>query len=146
MKAFIYRATSPSPLSTLSPKHPTGPVRWGVVAPVALDPRPRKGLSPAQVHTVGVDGWSGDSSPQRHPRPGCPAPHSPFTLCIAPSGEGDSAGKSERTANPEESRSVCLGHTNAGQYDPFYLENTAKCFTNCGQVKDESCNLENLQR
>ncbi|XP_074170920.1 adhesion G protein-coupled receptor G3 [Rhinolophus sinicus] len=33
-----------------------------------------------------------------------------------------------------------------GLYDSFYLEDTAECFKKCGQLKDESCDLGNLQR
>uniref|UniRef100_A0A8C7BE74 Adhesion G protein-coupled receptor G3 n=1 Tax=Neovison vison TaxID=452646 RepID=A0A8C7BE74_NEOVI len=43
-------------------------------------------------------------------------------------------------------RNVCLGLINAGQYEDFYLENTANCFTKCSESRNESCDLENLQR
>ncbi|XP_023582546.1 adhesion G protein-coupled receptor G3 [Trichechus manatus latirostris] len=42
-------------------------------------------------------------------------------------------------------RNVCLGVVNSGSYDSFYLNDTAKCFTEC-TLKDDSCNLKNLQR
>lgn len=54
--------------------------------------------------------------------------------------------KSERAANPEQSRNVCLGLINKDIYEPFELENTAQCFTKCGQLKSEACDLGNLRR
>ncbi|XP_004395889.1 PREDICTED: probable G-protein coupled receptor 97 [Odobenus rosmarus divergens] len=46
---------------------------------------------------------------------------------------------------PEQSRNVCLGLINKGQYESFYLENTAGCFTKCTQSGNEDCDLKNLQ-
>ncbi|XP_006863685.1 PREDICTED: probable G-protein coupled receptor 97 [Chrysochloris asiatica] len=47
--------------------------------------------------------------------------------------------------NSEEPRNVCLGRVISGQYDPFSLNSTAKCFTKC-RLTNDSCSLENLQR
>ncbi|XP_004744314.1 adhesion G protein-coupled receptor G3 isoform X1 [Mustela putorius furo] len=46
----------------------------------------------------------------------------------------------------EQRRNVCLGLVNANQYEDFHLENTADCFTKCSESRNESCDLENLQR
>uniref|UniRef100_A0A8C8X7J5 Adhesion G protein-coupled receptor G3 n=1 Tax=Panthera leo TaxID=9689 RepID=A0A8C8X7J5_PANLE len=46
----------------------------------------------------------------------------------------------------EQPRNVCLGLINEGNYESFYLENTAGCFTKCRQSGNEPCDLKNLQR
>ena len=106
------------------------------------------GMSPAQVHTVSVDGWSrilvrttrlwSLSSPTRCP---CgPSPCSPFTLCIPLLDQKNSA------TIHEESRQPCKGLINANRFDDFGLKDTAKCFSECARSGNESCNLGNLQR
>ncbi|KAM5207103.1 adhesion G protein-coupled receptor G3 [Hipposideros larvatus] len=68
-------------------------------------------------------------------------------LLLLDSGEETYTSTSKTTTTPEQPRKVCQGLTNMGLYEsPFYLENTAKCFTKCRQSGDESCDLGNLQR
>ncbi|XP_036131284.1 adhesion G protein-coupled receptor G3 [Molossus molossus] len=67
-------------------------------------------------------------------------------LLLLVSGAKDSMNKSEQATNPEEPRKVCLGLINKDIYKPFELENTAQCFTKCGQLSSESCDLGNLRR
>ncbi|XP_057348799.1 adhesion G protein-coupled receptor G3 isoform X2 [Manis pentadactyla] len=56
------------------------------------------------------------------------------------------SGEEESKTSLEQPRNVCLGLINKDQYEPFYLENTAQCFTKCGQRESEPCDLGNLQR
>lgn len=69
----------------------------------------------------------------------------PLLLLLA-SGEKDFKNKSKQTTHPEASRNVCRGLINEGHYEVFDLVSTAQCFTKCGQLEKESCDLGNLQR
>ncbi|CAK6436627.1 unnamed protein product [Pipistrellus nathusii] len=68
----------------------------------------------------------------------------PLLLLLA-SGEKDFTNKSEHTAKSEQPRDVCMGVINKDLYEPFYLNDTAKCFNECAQ-SGNSCHLGNLQR
>ncbi|XP_046536636.1 adhesion G protein-coupled receptor G3 [Equus quagga] len=46
----------------------------------------------------------------------------------------------------EQPRNVCLGLPKMNTYDHFGLNDTAKCFTECGQQGSKPCKLETLQR
>lgn len=126
-----------------------------MVSLFTLDSRSREGMCPAWVHTV----WTGGAGSPAHtatlepkllpPRPSSllPLPTQPIhTLCIPPLGEGTSIDKSKPRVLPEQPRNTCRGLLNMGLYDSFYLEDTAECFKKCGQLTNESCDLENLQR
>uniref|UniRef100_A0A8C9K4C9 Adhesion G protein-coupled receptor G3 n=1 Tax=Panthera tigris altaica TaxID=74533 RepID=A0A8C9K4C9_PANTA len=72
-------------------------------------------------------------------RPCCLPTQTLPTFCIPPSGM-------ENSEILEQPRNVCLGLINEGNYESFYLENTAGCFTKCRQSGNEPCDLKNLQR
>ncbi|XP_057566814.1 adhesion G protein-coupled receptor G3 [Hippopotamus amphibius kiboko] len=53
--------------------------------------------------------------------------------------------KSRGSSKREESRQPCKGIVNEKRFDNFGVNDTAKCFSKCTQLGNESCNLEKLQ-
>ncbi|XP_012503312.1 PREDICTED: probable G-protein coupled receptor 97 [Propithecus coquereli] len=58
-------------------------------------------------------------------------------LLLLASGEGQST---------EEPRNPCLRHIYEDYYDTHNLEEKAECFTNCGHLESDPCDVGNLQR